>query len=903
MTIPAKLPFDQVNRTALGQYPDILFQWFPNGTLVDGKREFAIGNLNGDAGGKKGGSVKVNLKTGEWAEMNGGEPNGGDPISLYAWAFCGGKMGDACREMGASLGVPGCTAPRDSKVLPFVPKNPPREAEAKAKWEPLVPPPDTIGEPKGMLADWDHVYRYYNRAGRLLRFVVRNDAKGDEPKKILPLTYGLKNGKASWQYKHPDAPRGLYGLERLDGRPVLLQEGEGKTDAVQALCPDLACLSLTGGTGNKNCQDLKPLGGLNVVCCPDADKGGRDTMAEIADQLRAIGANARLIDHPADTPLKWDLGNAVKDGWTGSDILEYMRVRAVDRFEDTPDLGDSSTEPGPDEDDLEPIDTRRKRPPLPLGQDEGVYYYLSPMTNQIKALTENQHTKLFLMALADKRGYWEKTAYMGEKGVSWEDAAADLMAFCSGQGIFSDEKIRGRGAWMDAGRAILHLGESLIIDGVWQRSLRVPNSVYIYTAAKRLNQVNAAPLPISEANKVREMCGLLRWEKPISATLAAGWIAIASICGALKWRPHIWVTGGSGSGKTTFVEDIAGKVLEGVAAPFNSKTSEAGIRQRLRKDARPILFDEAEAESAADKTRMQGNIDLARQSSSESGAEIVKGTQSQTGAKSYKIRSCFMFTSINVGMSHQADETRITVLELFNPPDGENEKDGANYAKLLTMMLNTTQNPEWCAGFIARSVRLMPTIIKNAATFKAAVALKFKSNRIGDQLGTLLAGAFSLTSNAEITLEQAKEYLDRKEHDWAGATSAEAERDEVRLINHLMEWRTRASGIDVTLGDLVQIMTGKEGPVTEGQAKAELERHGIKFVPANLMNKTPAGIYILNGHSRLSEYVLKNTPWASQWGRALKRLPGAENPKRNIRVGFRSCGATFIPLTTLIGGV
>ena len=140
MSVRKELPFKQVNDLALGQYPSILFRWFPNGKLVDNDKEFAIGDLAGTAGGKDGGSVKVNLKTGEWAEMNGGEPKGGDPISLYAWAFCGGKMGRACLE----LGVPGCDPPKDANVVPFVPKNPPRQP-VQDDWQPIVPAPVAAG--------------------------------------------------------------------------------------------------------------------------------------------------------------------------------------------------------------------------------------------------------------------------------------------------------------------------------------------------------------------------------------------------------------------------------------------------------------------------------------------------------------------------------------------------------------------------------------------------------------------------------------------------------------------------------------------------------------------------------------------------------------------------------------
>jgi nucleoid-associated protein YgaU len=31
--------------------------------------------------------------------------------------------------------------------------------------------------------------------------------------------------------------------------------------------------------------------------------------------------------------------------------------------------------------------------------------------------------------------------------------------------------------------------------------------------------------------------------------LLAGWIALAPICGAMRWRPHLWLTAAAGAGK------------------------------------------------------------------------------------------------------------------------------------------------------------------------------------------------------------------------------------------------------------------------------------------------------------------------------------------------------------------
>src|SRR3546814_12688673 len=78
----------------------------------------------------------------------------------------------------------------------------------------------------------------------------------------------------------------------------------------------------------------------------------------------------------------------------------------------------------------------------------------------------------------------------------------------------------------------------------------------------------------------------------------AGWIAIAVICGALNWRPHVWLTGSSGSGKSWLLDNVIRPLIGAIAVYCQSNSTEAGIRQTLATDARPVLFDEAESEDA-----------------------------------------------------------------------------------------------------------------------------------------------------------------------------------------------------------------------------------------------------------------------------------------------------------------
>jgi hypothetical protein len=46
-----------------------------------------------------------------------------------------------------------------------------------------------------------------------------------------------------------------------------------------------------------------------------------------------------------------------------------------------------------------------------------------------------------------------------------------------------------------------------------------------------------------------EFLSCWRWRAPcLAGRLWAGWIACAMVCGALRWRPHVLVAGGPGTG-------------------------------------------------------------------------------------------------------------------------------------------------------------------------------------------------------------------------------------------------------------------------------------------------------------------------------------------------------------------
>ena len=161
--------------------------------------------------------------------------------------------------------------------------------------------------------------------------------------------------------------------------------------------------------------------------------------------------------------------------------------------------------PGEPEHEFEDWDTQQraaepdKLPPViegvfPLGHDRGVFYYLSRAAGQVFELGAGQHTKAGLMAMASVPHYWEtKSDWVSPKsGVMWDVVANDLMCACRDLGIYDSGKVRGRGAWLDAGRSVLNLGNRLVVDG--ERSgMTLEHSDFVYEAAQPMLKRTAGP--------------------------------------------------------------------------------------------------------------------------------------------------------------------------------------------------------------------------------------------------------------------------------------------------------------------------------------------------------------------------------------------------------------------------
>jgi len=371
----------------------------------------------------------------------------------------------------------------------------------------------------------------------------------------------------------------------------------------------------------------------------------------------------------------------------------------------------------------------------------------------------------------------------------------------------------------------------------------------------------------------------------------AGFAFLAPICGALKWRPHVWLTSQRGAGKTWTQDNIVKPLLGQSVLVVQGSTTEAGIRQSLRQDARPVMFDEAESEDAAAQRRMKGVIELARQSSSDSSAEIAKGTVGGSGM-SFRARSMFLMGSINVSLSSAADETRFSVLSL-DPP--KRTPEGIAEFKALQREVVSTLTPERCAAIRARSYDLIPVIRQNADTMAQAVAERLGSQRIGDQVGTLLAGAIAMCHRRTISLEKAREWAAMV--DLEDAQEAEAVSDELMclqtILQHQVSVETDSRRVHRALSELVAGATSKKVVAQDFYAmdcNELLGRYGLKVAGDMLL--------VSNTHAEIKK-ILRDSPWGGKWSPLLKRIPGSKPRATSERFAGTVTRCVGVPISAV----
>lgn len=494
---------------------------------------------------------------------------------------------------------------------------------------------------------------------------------------------------------------------------------------------------------------------------------------------------------------------------------------------------------------------------------------------------------------------WWETNFPGTSGFDKKMAVNWLQRTAFRRGYFDPDTCRGRGAWVDDGRIVFHFGHKVMVDGTLMEVTAI-DSAYVYEQGRRLRLPADEEMSSEDGRRIFDVMKGFSWSRPASAILLAGWAALAPVSGALRWRPHVWLTGGAGSGKSTIL-NLVDWLMNGSAIFAQGNSTEAGIRQRLKSDALPVMFDESEQNTDREEMRVQAIISLIRQASTESAARTLKGTQGGE-AMDFMIRSMFCLSSIQVGMKHQADMERISVLALKPKRAADQAKAAEAWAEISGSINKLKIDADLPARMLRRAINLLPTTIINIEIFGQAAAEKFGSQRDGDQYGTLLAGAWSLISNKVATIDEARNMIAR--YDWSDYLEGSETEESEKALNALTGRLVRVANQDVSLFELISRAALRDTDmknISIKEAEAVLKRHGVmvRFKGGNSIEH--AQLLVAYKHEELDR-LMAGTAYAADLKGQLLRVPGAARGPDPVRFLGVTSRVVELPLAALLDG-
>jgi len=304
---------------------------------------------------------------------------------------------------------------------------------------------------------------------------------------------------------------------------------------------------------------------------------------------------------------------------------------------------------------------------------------------------------------------------------------------------------KGCGVWNDDGRIVIFTGEYFInIDTKKVYDISEFKSKYLYEMNSDIEIDDFANvLSQEEITGIVDSIKRLKFQESASNDFLIGWIVASLIGGILHWRPHIYITGSPGAGKSTINEMILKKLF----GNFNvNPTSSSGntfpsIRNLISGVTYPVVIDEAESKKKIENSHINEIMDCARAVSTynEKGNFITNAKDSNGNNNYYLISSMFCLIGVNPAITDEADYRRWSRLEFKGEKNPESWQDDRFFIET-----NCTQSLGIkFRNFVWNNTR---AITKNIDNFRIVTGRHTKSQITGDQIGTLLGARWSLAN-------------------------------------------------------------------------------------------------------------------------------------------------------------
>lgn len=478
----------------------------------------------------------------------------------------------------------------------------------------------------------------------------------------------------------------------------------------------------------------------------------------------------------------------------------------------------------------------------------------------------------------------------------WNRQAAGewVMRACVSAGLFDPATpVRSLGVWRSPKGAVAHCGEHLLdgAGGVQHAGTRLAEAVYPSVPGgsfpKRFPLVeidDGARTDVASADEIHDVFDRVRtlwgWRRPHDADAWLGWIGAAALGAFPEWRPHLWVSGRRGSGKSELVQvgsSMLGPMSPGVWNDFSA----AGIRQTANGQARPHLFDEAERD--ANPGKIEAVIEMFRTMSGDTGAKAVRGQASHT-AVTFTLYGAGYLSSILPGRLEPQDRSRFVMLELDQIPKSDDPAAAA--IRLAKLREDASRlGPRLWRRALERSADWDATF--NA--YRALVQTLGGEPRDGATIGAILAGFDLLTYEGppdENRLRAAEQMAQPLIDD---ARSATEEGEGELCLRRLLQSTVNLGGGEVrSIGELVE--RGLRG----SDENRKLGRFGLRVRTAS--SGVEPALLVTPGVHRQLDMLFQQTRWADGGHRqAVMMLAGVEQSRKAVRIAGLACKPLVIP--------
>lgn len=761
-------------------------------------------------------------------------------------------------------------------------------------------PPEMKGWGKPVVR---YIYRRKSGAVHFVAARYERQARGADGKykrEKRMNTYEYCQADNSLLDKTPEAPFYPYpfanwkNIQNPKCKAVLIVEGEKTAKALAGLGFSFA-ITLCNALGYKK-TNMDCVEGKHVYIAPDCDVAGVRSAFSVYEHLRPSSPQKIWVIYPpfGAEERGWDFADAVASGWSKDKITDFLmknRIASVGEYKarfrnhymnggftsygvrerqdalrllkswDMAPAEEGRDVPSSEEGGaladfrVEKKEGMQDKPFRILGRlGQGKMVLQKLQTGELRQLNYTAFSqKSVLLSVYPVQSWWENS-YLGSKELTkraCETIQSSINAEADGMDLYNSESVRKVGVWEDGGVLYFNRGNSCVVWD-WRKKECVARLCGISSVAPSgMTMIEdkfaaAADLesPLQEAD-AKNVLGCIRrwlWEKEWMAELLCGFMFLVPVCGALPFRPHAWLTGETGVGKTELMNRIVLNLAKGFCYRISgSDTSQAGIRRLIGGRGVLMVKDEAEPKTKKGRETMLEIMEVIRDSTSGGKMGAVKVGQDMD-LEVFSYHSMFLNASTQMMVMEEQNNNRMVKLCLRY--DAQKREHWERVMEATERIMGDGFGRRWRG----RSIRQYPVILENYGTLRSLIYERCKNSRRSDLMGMLLAGYFAAVSNVPVSREAADAWMTARDDMFGGSSELNPVwLSFLRTVFNCVLRDVQARHVSPERGDVVQltpkpvwdliliscaqknVQEENVFQVSRREARHSLERHGIRL--------------------------------------------------------------------------